>query len=115
MRDVSAAATSDAERNMRTIVLVVYGLYFLSMIGGFTSIIGVIIAHIKKGDAAGTVYASHFSNQIKIFWVGLVLGLVGVVLAFVGIGWLILFAVAIWFLYRAIKGFLRAIDGKAYD
>lgn len=114
MQNASAAATSGAERNLRTVVLVVYGLYFLSFVGGFTSIIGVIIAHIKKGDAAGTVYESHFSNQLKIFWIGLGLGLVGGVLAFVGIGWLILLGVGIWFLYRAIKGFLRAIEGRAY-
>ncbi|HEV7371214.1 DUF4870 family protein [Arenibaculum sp.] len=105
---------SQTQRNLRTVSLVVYGLYFLSLVSGFTSIIGVIIAHIKKGDAAGTVYESHFANQIKIFWIGLVLGLVGGVLTLVVVGWLVLIAAGIWFLYRSIKGFLRAIDGRPY-
>jgi uncharacterized membrane protein len=46
--------------------------------------------------------------------VTLVAGIVfGILVVFV-IGIPLLFALAIWFLYRTIKGLIRAIDQKAY-
>ena len=108
------AVLSESEKKLKSTALVVYVLYLLSWIIGITGLIGVIIAHIKKSDAAGTAFESHFSNQIKIFWIGLLLAIVGALTTFFVIGWLILGIAAIWVLYRTIKGLLRAIDGKAY-
>lgn len=110
----TTTTTTETEKNLKTLSIVVYCLYFSSYLIGITGIIGIIIAHLKKGDAAGTVFESHFSNQIKIFWIGLGLSVLGGALVFVTIGWFIIIGTAIWALYRSIKGLLRAIDGKAY-
>lgn len=110
----ATSATTEAEKSLRTISIIVYCLYLASCLVGITGVIGIIIAHIKKGDAAGTVYESHFSNQIKIFWIGFALSIVGAFLTFVVVGWFIIVATGIWALYRSIKGLLRATEGKAY-
>lgn len=83
------AVLSESEKKLKSTALVVYVLYLLSWIIGITGLIGVIIAHIKKSDAAGTAFESHFSNQIKIFWIGLLLAIVGALTTFFVIGWLI--------------------------
>jgi len=102
-------------RSLRTTALVVYGLYLASLFTAVTGLIGVIVAHLKRGEAAGTVWESHFDNQIRIFWVGLVVGFMGLALTLVLIGWLVLFGVFVWYLYRTVKGLLRAVDDRPCD
>ncbi len=82
---------------------------------GFSGLVGVIIAYMKRGDLAATDYDSHMTSAIRTFWIQLVGALVGVVLALVGIGYLILLAIGIWGLFRTIRGLVKAIDGKPID
>lgn len=107
-----AASTQDRDKSLRNIALAVYILYIVSYFVGITSLIGVIIAHVKRGDAAGTIYESHLRNQITVFWMGLLLGIVGFLLTFVVVGWFVLLGVFVWTLYRIIKGLLRLNDGR---
>lgn len=96
----------------KNVALVVYVLYALSFLYGITAIAGVVIAYIKRDDVRGTWLESHFAWQIRTFWWGLVWTAVGVVLALVAVGFLILFAVWIWAIYRVVKGWLRLNDGR---
>ncbi len=97
----------------KNVALVVYVLYALSFLYGITAIAGVVIAYIKRDDVRGTWLESHFDWQIRTFWWGLLWTVVGVVLALVAVGFLILFAVWIWAIYRVVKGWLRLNDGRA--
>lgn len=103
------------DANLRTVALVVYGLYLAAFLNGFTAIAGLIVAYVKRGDAAGTAYASHFENAIVAFWVGLVLSFISFLLIPFLIGLPMLLAVTVWVLYRVIKGLLRAIDRRPFD
>jgi uncharacterized membrane protein len=139
MTDSSATPTR-AEDDARALVLVCYTLYFTFFIAGVTPLIGVIIGYIKRGEARGTIWESHYDNLITVFWVALVLCLIAIplwifvlgasiaaaaaawsagILAFPVILFLIFFPfsllVLVWYLYRTIKGFVRALDGKAYS
>ena len=58
---------------------------------------------------------SHFRNLTDTFWVTLVSGVIAIPLCFVFIGIPILIGLGIWFLYRTIKGLVRAIEGRAYN
>jgi uncharacterized membrane protein len=127
------------QSGLRTTVMICYVLYLVAFINGLTAIIGVIIAYIKKPDAAGTVWESHFRNLILVFWVmlgALVVGLATFpislysiaalfesdfawpalsVLAFPLLAWMLIFPVLfIWFLYRIIRGLIRAADDRPY-
>ncbi|GAA5218559.1 DUF4870 family protein [Corallincola platygyrae] len=96
-----------------TIGHVVYGLFAASFLIGITGLVGVIIAHVKRGDvAADSVLASHFRWQIRTFWFGFLWGVLGVILTFVYIGILVLLANAVWFIYRIVRGWINLNDKK---
>jgi len=99
--------------SLKTVAMVVYALEAVGYFVGITAVVGVIIAHIKIGEARGTWLESHFRWQIRTFWYSLLWGIVGVVLLAVMIGYLVLLGVLVWSIYRVAKGWLRLIDGKA--
>ena len=99
-------------QGLKTVTTVVYALQALSFLWGITAIVGVIINYVKREDARGTVYESHFDWQIRTFWWGLAWFVVGVVLAILVVGVLVLFVAWIWMIYRVVKGWLKLIDGK---
>ena len=100
---------------LKKYALIVYILYVLSLVIGLTSIAGVIIAYLKKKDATGTWVESHFEYQIRTFWISLIAGIVGFILSFIFVGVIIILADIVWFLYRAIKGWLALNDQKEID
>jgi uncharacterized membrane protein len=105
--------TAEELASLKTLTLVVYALQILSVFVGITAIVGVIINYIKREEAAGTLYASHFDWQIRTFWWGLVWSIVGFVLLFAfGLGLLVWFVAGIWALYRVIKGFIKLNDNQ---
>jgi uncharacterized membrane protein len=97
---------------LKTVTMVVYALQALSFIWGLPAIVGVIINYIKREDARGTVYESHFDWQIRTFWWGLLWAVLGVLLAVVLVGFVVMFVAWIWMIYRVIKGWLKLIEGK---
>ncbi|NNC99110.1 MAG: hypothetical protein HKN85_02905 [Gammaproteobacteria bacterium] len=91
--------------------------YILLAIGLFTAIpmlFGGIWAMIKRSDATGTVYHSHYTNAIRTFWWALAWTIVGVILIFALIGYLVLCAVWIWVLYRLVNGFAKILADEPY-
>ncbi len=100
----------------QTWAIVVWGLfiasYFTATLAG---IVGVVIAYVKRGDLAGTPFESHMTSAIRTFWITLIVGIIGFVLAFVGIGFIILGLLALWQLFRTIRGLVRALDGRPID
>lgn len=103
------------EDSLRTVTGVIYVLYVAAFINGLTALIGVIIAHVKANDARGTWLESHFTWLIRTFWLAFVGGVIGFILVFVAIGWLVLAAVTVWFIYRIVKGGLRYMDRKPIE
>ena len=99
--------------SLKTVATVVYVLQAIAYFVGITAVVGVIIAHIKIGDARGTWVESHFRWQIRTFWYSVLWGIVGAILVTVLIGYLVLLGVLVWNIYRVAKGWLRLVDGKA--
>lgn len=86
-----------------TNVQVIYILYLAGLVIGISGIAGIIIAYINRGKAGGWL-ESHYTFLIRTFWIGLLYALVSVVLTFVFIGILLMFATAVWFIARCILG-----------
>ena len=64
--------------DLRVQVIAAYVLFLLAWMNGITALIGVILAYVKRHEASGTIWRSHFDNLILVFWVmvaGLFLGL----------------------------------------
>ena len=108
-------ATPQAQKlqSLKTIATVVYALQAAGFVlGGVTWIIAIIVNYVKRDDVRGTWLEPHFTWQIRTFWWGLLWGVVGVILAFVLVGFAVLFAAAIWMIYRIVKGWLALYEGK---
>lgn len=105
--------TAEQLAGLRQITLVVYILQALSFFMGITAIVGVVINYVKKEDAAGTLYESHFDWQIRTFWWGLVWSVLGFILIFaLGLGFIVLFVAWVWAIYRVVKGWLKWNDNQ---
>lgn len=99
--------------SMKNLAVAVYILQALSFfVGGITGLAGVIINYIKMDEVQGTWIEPHFRWQVRTFWIGLLWGIIGFVTSFIIIGWFILLAVAIWVIYRIVKGALALNDGR---
>jgi len=96
----------------QTWAIIVWGLFLGGAVTGISGIAGLIIAYIKRDDLANTPYGSHMIYAIRTFWLGLVACVIGIILAFAGIGFIILLVTAIWLLYRMIRGLVCALDGR---
>jgi uncharacterized membrane protein len=108
-----SATEGDRQRSLRTLTHVLYALYAVYWLsGGITALIAIIINYVKRSDVVGTPYEAHFDWQIRTFWMAVIGHLIGFALFIVLIGVPILWAVAIWMLYRIIKGWLYLYDNK---
>jgi uncharacterized membrane protein len=103
--------------DLRTITHVAYGLYALGFLtAGFlpiTTLAAVVLLYVKRADAAGTFYASHFDWLLKTFWWALLWLAISGIALFIFIGWVGIVATVIWVLYRLIKGWLALLEGRA--
>ena len=91
--------------------MAVYILYLASYLLGITALIGLILAYVSR-KGADTVSRSHFDYQIRTFWIGLLVGIIGIILSFVLVGYLVLFGLLLWTLYRIITGMIKLLDNK---
>lgn len=94
---------------------IVWALYLGWFLAGITLLAGVFLAYWWRGDAVGTPYESHFRRQITLFWQGLILGGIGLVLSLIGVGFLILAPLALYFFAISCLGLIRAVDERPYD
>jgi len=104
--------TPDQLASLRQLTLIIYALYALSWLLGVTAIIAIVINYVKREDAAGTLYESHFRWQIRTFWWGLFWIVLGALTMVLLVGFAILFVATVWVIYRLVKGFLYWNDRK---
>jgi uncharacterized membrane protein len=111
---------------------VIYALHALSVLIGVTSaativgsfvfgvpsIVAVIMNYARRRDAAGTWLESHFSWQIRTFWMALLASVLVLVLSaplmlvIVGFATAIagFFIIGVWVIYRVLRGWLALRD-----
>lgn len=97
------STTEGAFDRNSTNVNVVYYLYLASIVLGVTAIIGVIMAFMNR-LGTGDWLDSHYTYQIRTFWIGLLYFAIGVVLTMIVIGAAVIVATLVWWIVRCIKG-----------
>ncbi len=115
--------------NERTIPAVVYALYLLVFVTGITAIIGLIIAYTQRDSASASASArTHYTFQIRTFWLAITWLLIGGTLAVVGallaviligvpilmVGTAILALVSVWWAVRCVVGVVFLARGEPY-
>jgi len=87
-----------------------------SFVGGLPSIVAVIMNYARRSATRGTYLESHFRWQIRTFWYALLWALVCVLTAvtIIGIPLAVLgfAALAVWIVYRVVRGWLALKDGR---
>ena len=127
------------ERNW---ALAAYGLYLVApFTTGFTTLVGVILAHLRKDGARGTFFESHYRNLILVFWVWFAVALAAAALVITGIAGMVVpliqswpdhlfnlyhnlmllglvglgvMIVCLWYYWRLIRGLIRLLDNQPY-
>jgi len=106
------ALPRDPQKELRDMAALVYALYAASLLVGVTLIGGVVVAYLKRDEAAGTWLESHYRWQIRTFWWTLLWCAVGTLTLLILVGFLVLLATAVWFVYRVAKGWLALRAGR---
>ncbi len=84
--------------------------YLLQMAGlliGVPFFIGVIFNYLKINQVRGTWVESHFNWQIKTFWYGLVILILGLLTLANVVGGILLVFDALWVSYRIFYGWSK--------
>ncbi|MEO8927525.1 MAG: DUF4870 domain-containing protein [Caulobacteraceae bacterium] len=98
---------------MPLIIYILYLAHFVPVIGWVSCIVGVVLAYVER-DGAAEWLKSHYTFQIRTFWIGLLYASISVVLCFVLIGIPLLIATWIWFVVRCALGLSRLMRNEAY-
>ena len=91
--------------------LVIYILYLIPI--GVTHIVGLVMAYVAR-DTAPEWLRSHYTFQIRTFWIGLLYFCIAGVLCVVLIGFVLLPVVVIWFIVRCALGLARLSRRQPY-
>jgi len=83
-------------------------LYLLSFATGITGLIGIVLAHVWRGDNREAWADSHFGYLIRTFWFGLIASLIAGLLSFVLIGFLLFPVIAVWVGVRSVLSLVKA-------
>ena len=97
----------------KNLTIIIYVLYALALFTGLSAIVAIVMNYVKKDDMRGTFYESHFRWQIRTFWFTLLWSLLSspFILLF-GLGYVFLFIVSLWYIYRIVKGLLWLLELK---
>ncbi len=101
-----------AERTANTdMAKIIYVLYLIGLLtGGLTTIVGVVMAYIYR-DGAPDWLGTHYTFQIRTFWIMFLYAVLSTILTFVFIGVLLWFVLLIWWIVRCVKG-LKFLDQR---
>ena len=107
-------STSEPDKSVsdKSLTSLIYLFYALSLVLGVTALVAIVMNYVKRDDVRGTWLESHFRWQIRTFWFSLLWGLLGAITFLLIVGWFILIADLLWFIYRIVKGWIRLNDGK---
>lgn len=101
----SQQPSSGFDLNRPTIISL---LYLGSYLTGFSGLVGLVLAYVWKAEPQEEWLSSHYTYLIRTFWLGLVGSLISFVLMIVAIGFVTIFAVAVWVLVRCVMSLINA-------
>ena len=109
---MSATIEDEKASSNKQITTIIYALYAASLFIGVTCLVAIVMNYVKRDDVAGTFLESHFRWQMRTFWFSLLWTIIGLIAFVIIIGWFVLGAAYMWFIYRIVKGWLRLSENK---
>ena len=99
------------ERQMAMVVYILFLVGFPTF--HVATIVGLVLAYVNR-DGAPEWLRSHYTLQIRTFWIGLLYFFVACVCLFILIGIPMLLAVSVWYVVRCALGISRLLKNEAY-
>ncbi|HAS24374.1 hypothetical protein BCT47_05285 [Vibrio splendidus] len=113
--EVINTGLSEKDKNAKTHAIIAYALMLLGFFTGISFLAGGIWGIVKKSDAQGTVFADHYDNITKTFFVSIVLTIIGALTAVFIIGYVVLLVAAIYTLWKMIAGLAKITSDKSFN
>ncbi|MCY3885647.1 MAG: hypothetical protein OXG24_12130 [Gammaproteobacteria bacterium] len=82
----------------------IYVMYMAGFGVILVAIGAVVWAYACRDATENEFLESHYDNQIRIFWIALALGIIGIVLSIVIVGLFVLLGLWIWLLIQCREG-----------
>lgn len=101
---------SDSDKSNVLVAKAVYLMLVIGIAVGLLGIIAVVTATIYKKSAPEWLQ-THFRFQVRTFWVGTVLMILGVISLYLLVGYFVLFLAALWIAVRCIRGLIFVSKG----
>jgi uncharacterized membrane protein len=79
----------------------------LGILAGIPALFGLIINSTKTAAVQGTLAESHFRYQIRTFWGGTMLLVIGLLLITTSPGFYVLGFAVLWYCCRVVKGWSK--------
>lgn len=102
----------ERERSGQKWMGIIYLLNISGFLTGFTPLIAIVLAHLKRDGLSGTKWESHVIYYIRTFWISVLMTIVGVLLLLVVVGIVVLAFVVVWVLWRTAKSGMAFLDGR---
>ena len=112
-RSDAGADEAGARADSSSTALIVYILYLVGIVVGLTALVGAVMAYVNRSDAPAWL-ASHYEFQIRTFWIGLLYLVVGTLLTYVLVGYLVLLFWLVWVILRCAKGMKHLDAGEPH-
>ena len=100
-----------ATHDERQMALIIYILFLVPF--GITHIVGLVLAYVAR-DTAPDWLRSHYTYQIRTFWIGLLYFVVACLTLAILVGFALVPAVVVWFIVRCALGLSRLLRSEAY-
>jgi uncharacterized membrane protein len=104
---------TSASSDERQMALIIYILYLVACASGITAVVGVVMAYVSRSTAPDWL-KSHYTFQIRTFWMGLLYFTVSAALCVILIGVPLLIASFIWYIVRCAMGLSRLLRNEPY-
>lgn len=88
-------------------VKLIYAGYLASLAMPFLAIVAALFAYQSAKHNPPAWLATHYTYQMRTFWIGLAANLIAWALSFVGVGLLLFPLIAVWLVARSVKGLIR--------
>lgn len=118
------SATSTQSSESKTFAIIAYVLFLIPV--PILALIGVILCYVKRGESGGTMFHSHYSGMIGLFWKTVIISvaalILSIVLAITVVGGILIPVIYIallgWVIYyyvKLIQGVVRVTSNREYN
>lgn len=105
--------STNNEESSEGVAQSVYVLLLIGAIVGLLGVIAVVLASIFKKSAPEWL-CSHYRFQIRTFWIGTAMMIVGLMTLYFMVGYLVLLFCVVWVAMRCVKGMRLLAKSEAH-